>query len=148
VTDTATATLARYVAGASLTDVPPAVIEKLKELILDHLGCVLGGSRTPLAQAAREAIPGAGAATVAGTPRTAPPGPAAFANAVAANALDYDDTGPTGHPGATIIPAALALAESRGQDGKAFLLGTLVGYETWARITGAIQPTWERRVKV
>ena len=67
---------------------------------------------------------------------------------MAANALDYDDTGPTGHPGATIIPAALALAESRDLRGETFLLAVLVGYETWARIRGAIQPSWERRVNV
>jgi 2-methylcitrate dehydratase PrpD len=148
VSQSPTAILASYVADASLTDVPGPVVEKIKELLLDHLGCALGGSRTPLARAALEATPGRGSATVAGTGITTAPGFAAFANALAANALDYDDTGPTGHPGATIIPAALALAESRDQDGNAFLLALLVGYETWAHIAAAIQPGWERRIKV
>jgi 2-methylcitrate dehydratase PrpD len=143
-----TAVLARYIAAASLEDVPAPVVQKVKELILDHLGCALGGSRTPLARAAADVAGNGGGATVIGTSIKAAPGPAAFANAMAANALDYDDTGPTGHPGATIIPAALAVAETRHLSGGAFLLAVIVGYEVWAHIRGAIQPSWERRVLV
>jgi 2-methylcitrate dehydratase PrpD len=148
VSNNPTAVLARYAAGASLSDVPSPAIQKVKELILDHLGCALGGSRTPLARAAAKVAGSGGAATIVGTGMKSAPGPAAFANAMAANALDYDDTGQTGHPGATIIPAALALAETRALAGEAFLLAVLVGYETWAHIAGAIQPGWERRVLV
>ena len=143
-----TAVLAHYTAAASLDGVPAPVVQKVKELILDHLGCALGGSRTPLARAAADVAGNGGGATVAGTRTKTAPGPAAFANAMAANALDYDDTGATGHPGATIIPAALALAETRRLGGDAFLLAALVGYEVWAHIAGAIQPGWERRVLV
>jgi 2-methylcitrate dehydratase PrpD len=143
-----TAVLAHYTAAASLDGVPAPVVQKVKELILDHLGCAVGGSRTPLARAAADVAGNGGGATVAGTRTKAAPGPAAFANAIAANALDYDDTGATGHPGATIIPAALALAETRRLSGDAFLLAALVGYEVWAHIAGAIQPGWERRVLV
>src|SRR5215475_13124790 len=107
----ATEVLARYAAAVRLEDAPAAVVDRLKTLVLDHLGCALGGSRTPLARAAAAvATADAGAATVVGSRRRAAPGPAAFTNAVAANALDYDDTGATGHPGSTIIPAALAIA--------------------------------------
>ena len=143
-----TAVLARYAAGASLSDVPPPVIQRVKELILDHLGCALGGSLTPLAHAAARVAGNGGGATIVGTAMKGAAGPAAFANAMAANALDYDDTGPTGHPGATIIPAALALAETRALPGETLLLAVAVGYETWARIRGGIQPGWERRTQV
>jgi len=144
-----TAVLARYTVEASLDAVPAPVVRKVKELVLDHLGCSLGGSRTPLARAAAEVVvPAAGGATIVGTPHKSSLGAAAFANATAANALDYDDTGPTGHPGATIIPAALALAEAERARGDAFLLAVLAGYEVWGHIAGAIQPGWERRVLV
>ena len=53
---------------------------------------------------------------------------------MAANALDYDDTGATGHPGATVIPAALALAEARGRSGAELLAAVLAGYEVAIRI--------------
>ena len=149
-TGSATATLARYAQALSLDDVPPPVIQQVKRLILDHLGCALGGSRTPLALAATHVVVAGGGdvATLVGATRRAAPGPAAFANAIAANALDYDDTGETGHPGATVIPAALALAESRDRSGAELLAAILAGYEVWSRITGAIQPTWERRTRV
>jgi 2-methylcitrate dehydratase PrpD len=145
-----TAALARYALALSLDEVPAPVIQKMKWLILDHLGCAVGGSLTPLAMAASEvaSADGGSAATVVGTQLRAAPGPAAFANATAANALDYDDTGATGHPGATVVPAALALGEVRDRSGADFLAAVLAGYEVWSRIAGAIQPSWERRVRV
>jgi 2-methylcitrate dehydratase PrpD len=85
---------------------------------------------------------------VIGTRQRAAPGPAAFANAMAANALDYDDTGATGHPGATLIPAALALAEAGGRSGAELLAAVVAGYEVGARTLAGVQPSWERRVEV
>jgi 2-methylcitrate dehydratase PrpD len=144
-----TEALARHACLLALDDTPAAVIDRLKTLVLDHLGCALGGSRTPLGRAAAAvATADAGEATVLGTRRRTAPGPAAFANAAAANALDYDDTGATGHPGCTIIPAALAVAEARGRSGATLLEAVLAGYEVWSRVAGAIQPTWERRRRV
>jgi len=149
-TDSPTLALARFAAGLSLDDVPAEVVRMAKRLVLDHLGCALGGSRTPLARIAADAVTedGDGPATVIGTRRRAAPGRAAFANAMAANALDYDDTGATGHPGATVIPAALAVAEARGRSGPEFLAAVLAGYEVWIRIGAGTQPSWQRRVEV
>jgi 2-methylcitrate dehydratase PrpD len=146
----ATDALARFASGLALDDVPPSVVRAVKRLLLDHLGCAAGGSRTPLARAAAAvaAADGGGAATVIGTRERAAPGPAAFANAMAANALDYDDTGATGHPGATLIPAALALAEAEGRSGAELLGAIVAGYEVGARILAGVQPSWERRVEV
>ncbi len=145
-----TAALAGFACNLSLAQVPAAAVRAVKRLVLDHLGCALGGSRTPLARAAAAAVgeDGGSAATVVGTGQRAAPGPAAFANAMAANALDYDDTGATGHPGATVIPAALALAEALGRSGADLLVAVLAGYEVWIRIGEAVQPTWARRVEV
>jgi 2-methylcitrate dehydratase PrpD len=148
---TATAALAGFASGLALDDVPAPVVRAVKRLVLDHLGCALGGSRTPLARAAAgvaAADGDGGAATVIGTRRRAAPGPGAFANAMAANALDYDDTGATGHPGATLIPAALALAETEGRSGADLLAALVAGYEVGARILAGVQPSWERRVEV
>src|SRR5262249_43099845 len=107
--ETATKALARYAISRSLDQLPAPVVQRVKWLILDHLGCPLGGSRTPLAAIAVEvAVSMAGPATLVGRAQRVALGPAAFANAAAANALDYDDTGwYPGHPGATIIAAAL-----------------------------------------
>jgi 2-methylcitrate dehydratase PrpD len=146
----ATDALARFASGLALDDVPPSVVRAVKRLLLDHLGCAAGGSRTPLARAAAAvaAADGGHGATVIGTRQRAAPGPAAFANAMAANALDYDDTGATGHPGATLIPAALALAEVEGCSGAELLAAIVAGYEVGARVLAGVQPSWERRVEV
>ena len=66
--------------------------------------------------------------------RVAAPG-AAFANGVLGNSLDIDDGHRVtkGHPGAIIIPVAMAAAESRGATCEEFLLAALIGYEVAIR---------------
>ncbi len=56
---------------------------------------------------------------------------AAFANTCAGNALDIDDDAifTRGHPGAQLIPTALAVAEKAGASGRALLEALVVGYE-------------------
>ena len=56
---------------------------------------------------------------------------AAFANAVAANALDVDDCGiyTWGHPGAQVVPAALAITDRGAHSGEDLLTALVVGYE-------------------
>jgi 2-methylcitrate dehydratase PrpD len=68
----------------------------------------------------------------------------AYANASAMNAQDYDDTGRSGHPGSSIVPAALALGEKLGKDGQAIILACVTGYEIGIRVARAIEPSWER----
>lgn len=56
-----------------------------------------------------------------------------------ANALDYDDTGPGGHPGATVIPPAIATAETVHASGKRLITAVVLGYELVARVRLAMQ---------
>ena len=66
--------------------------------------------------------------------RTSPVG-AAWANAVLANVLDYDDGHrlTKGHPGAMIVPGLLALAEARDARVVELLEAIVVGYEIAVR---------------
>ncbi|RLE53410.1 MAG: hypothetical protein DRJ26_03360, partial [Candidatus Methanomethylicota archaeon] len=74
---------------------------------------------------------------------------ASFINSVLVNALDYDDTSQADHPGATIIPAALAVAEKIGSiSGKELITAIILGYEICEKIGRAIQPSWIRYIKV
>jgi 2-methylcitrate dehydratase PrpD len=61
---------------------------------------------------------------------------AAFANSVALHARAQDDThyASQAHPGAAILPAALALAEQRGTDGATLLTAIVAGYEVTAGV--------------
>jgi 2-methylcitrate dehydratase PrpD len=60
---------------------------------------------------------------------------AAFANACAGNGLDIDDDAifTRGHPGAQLIPTALAVAEEVDASGAALLEALVVGYEVAIR---------------
>jgi 2-methylcitrate dehydratase PrpD len=144
---TVTSTMADYVIGLEYTMLPPEVIAKCKEFILDALACGIRGSKTPIGTAvinfAKE-IGGNQQATILGSDfRTACP-TAAYVNASSINAMDYDDTGKGGHPGSTTISAALALGEKLNVSGKQLILSCVVGYEISTRVAAAIEPTWER----
>lgn len=64
---------------------------------------------------------------------------AALANSSAASALDLDDGHRVagGHPGASIIPAALAVAQEVQASGLELLAAIIIGYEIGVRIAGA-----------
>ena len=109
-------------------------------LVLLDLAAVCEAGRTAPAAAHRRRLRrrGARAATRATAlldgRRLSAPG-AAWANGVLANVLDYDDGHriTKGHPGAMVIPAALATAEAVGASATAFLEAVLVGYEVALR---------------
>jgi 2-methylcitrate dehydratase PrpD len=92
---------------------------------------------------------GAPEATIVGGGTQVPGTQAAFVNGTTANALDYDDglIG-IGHPGAALIPSALAMGEAVHASGKEILNAALVGYDVGDRIGMAIQPTQERHKQV
>jgi 2-methylcitrate dehydratase PrpD len=140
--------LATYAVETRIEDYPQKVIDKVKIFILDSIGCMFGGSQTNLGKAIMNPIKSMGGseeATIVGGGIKVPTIQAAFVNGTTANALDYDDTllG-IGHPGASIIPAALAIGEWTGASGKDIINAILIGYDLGDRIGLAIQPTYER----
>lgn len=140
--------LAEVLAAVTYDDLPPEVIEDAKRAVLDWLGSALAGSSEPPARMAQRVIAGLGRsdeATVFGAGRSSAAG-AALANGVASHILELDDVhkGSTLHPGAPIIPAALAVAEREHADGRAFLLAVTMGYEAALRIGEAVNPSHYR----
>jgi len=140
--------LAEYAAEKKFEDYPKEVIEKVKILILDSIGCMFGGCQTNLGKAIVKSIRAMGGSeesTLIGDGTRIPTIQAAFVNGTTANALDYDDTlFGLGHPGATTIPAALAIGEWKKASGKDVMNAVLIGYDVCDRIAKAIQPTYER----
>jgi 2-methylcitrate dehydratase PrpD len=59
---------------------------------------------------------------------------AAWINATAAHALDFDDVAIQGHPSAVLVPALLAEAAVRKVTGSDVIEAYLVGYEVWAEL--------------
>ena len=118
---------------------PEAVQHQSKRCLLDILGAMLAGRRTPVAHIVRRLVrrqfKGA-EATILGSEERVSAAGAALANGFAANALDIDDGYRLvkGHPGACVVPPILAAGEiASACSGKQFLEALVVGYELGIR---------------
>lgn len=152
--DTLAVSLGRFVADYDIEDVPTDVIDHAKLLVLDTLGVMVGGTRLKQARILAEfwgEQGGSRDATVPGVDVKLPVTTASYLNSYFANLLDYDDTysgRAVGHPGATVVPPAIAVAEKRDVDTRSLLEAVLVGYEVSIRVGDAIMPTPERSKEV
>jgi 2-methylcitrate dehydratase PrpD len=136
--------LAEFSVGLSVADIPAPVLRQAEISTMDYLGVVLAGGVTPVAQAVRDhvlAMGGAPEATLFGTPHRAPSAMAAMANGTRAHSIELDDheahMRSKVHPGAVVLPAAWAVAETRPVSGADFLAAVVVGYDVFGRLSGA-----------
>lgn len=140
-------TYARFCVEMRYEDLPQAVIQQGKMLLLDLLGVSLAGyglmefPRT-IATYLKE-LGGRPEATIFQTPGKFPAVHAAMANAACAHALDMDDGHrfAASHPGTVVIPAALAAAEMAQASTRDLLAGIVAGYEVMIRLSMAINPS-------
>ena len=150
--DTISRILSRYVITINYNDIPERIRNKVKEVLLDSIGCMIGGSQTEVGRISARVMKSFGGeaeSTLVGIADKIPSINAVFANSMMANALDFDDPFPwAGHPGATIIPPALAVGEKLSTNGREILTSILLAYEVCGRIGLAIRPTAEGLKKV
>ena len=140
-----------FIGALAWDGLPAAVRQQSKRCLLDLMGALVAGRRTPvgdlMAGVACEQFPGNQATIVVSGERVSAVG-AALANGFAQNALDIDDgyRRVKGHPGAAFLPALLAALEVRGScAGSEFLTAMVVGYEIGIRaglIRHAVYPTY------
>jgi 2-methylcitrate dehydratase PrpD len=137
--------LAAFSADISVKSLPPEVVARARQLILDLAGSMVrgrqGNDSTPALLSAVKALGlTSGAARVFGDKSTYSPAGAALINATTAHSLDFDDTHAAGtlHPGAPVIPAALAAAEMTGASGADVIAGVVAGYEVICRTALAL----------
>ncbi len=139
-----------YAFHAQYADHPSEVIEKVKMLLIDSIGCSLGGSRSAIGRSIISpfvSMGGSEEAALIGGGMKLPAIHAALVNGTNANALDFDDTylsDAIGHPGSSTIPVALAVGEWRNISGKEIINAIITAYEAGNRIGLAIQPSKER----
>ena len=130
----ATKDMVNFGTGLSYQGLPAEVIDRVKYLALDFLGVAARGSRVESSQAVRSFIKGVGAyadgGVIVGTSLRARYQYAALANGVAAHSLELDDVSneASSHPGAVIVPAALAVSELVGGDGRKLIEAVVLGY--------------------
>lgn len=109
-----------------------------EEAIADTLACMVAGQNDVATQSVRQGADlteqGGKATLVGGGSATAPM--AALVNGTSAHALDFDDNFTPGmsHASAVLVPALLALGESRGASGTELVRAYLVGLEAQALV--------------
>ncbi|MCX6629495.1 MAG: MmgE/PrpD family protein, partial [Candidatus Solibacter sp.] len=134
------ARLSGYMGEAGDRGIPPEVVEKTRQMVIDTLAAMISGTQLPpgrfAIQFARN-YGGAKVATVVGSNVVCGPVEAALANGMLAHADETDDTHPPSqsHPGCSIVPAALAAAERFGGGGERFLRAVTLGYDVGTRVT-------------
>jgi len=142
-----------FASRTTWADVPEPTRAHVKSLLLDSFTVLAAGYR---AVGAREIIdllaewPAKRGASVLFNALQLPPTSAAMANAMLAEAWDFDDTHDAGivHCSSPVLYAALAAVEWSGEpiDGSEFLAAVAVGLEVLARLgTACTSPlTWTR----
>lgn len=144
--------LSDFVSKLSCSALPQAAIEKARFCLLDYLGSTIAGSRSREASIVRgyiQKIGGVPQASVIGMSGNKSSMPlAALSNGVACHVLEVDDAHryATGlHPGATIIPAVLAVGEYLSAPADKLLTAIIAGYEVAGRVGRTINPSHRYR---
>jgi 2-methylcitrate dehydratase PrpD len=139
-----TTRLASWIADITVDQVPPAVRERAKHLILDGLACALVGAQLPWSRTAVEAVlafEGAGDCPVIGWGTTTSMPAAALLNGTFIQGFELDDFHPLAplHSTSLIVPALLSASRiDPAIDGRRFLGASIVGFEVGPRVGFAL----------
>jgi 2-methylcitrate dehydratase len=136
--------LSRYAAGLHFDALPADVVHQAKRLIVDTVGCALGGYWSEPARIARElaaTVRSSEPVTLIGSGERTSLDLATFANGVMIRFLDFNDgytsTGESGHPSDSIA-AVLSTAELRRRSGRDAIVATVLAYEVFCRVCDAV----------
>jgi 2-methylcitrate dehydratase len=132
--------LSAYVCGLRYEDLPQDVVRQAKRLIVDTVGCALGGYKGPASAIARDvaaAVTSTEPATVMVSGERSSVDLATFANGVMIRFLDFNDgytsNGESGHPSDSIA-AVLSVAELMKRSGRDAITATVLAYEVFCRV--------------
>jgi 2-methylcitrate dehydratase PrpD len=140
-----TSRLARYMAQARERELPAEVAREGKHRILDALAAMVSGAHLKPGEMAikfARAQGGTPEASVLTTDIRTTAINAALVNAMFGHADETDDFEPVtkAHPGCSVVPAALAMAEREGRSGLELLSGVALGYDLCCRLLLALGP--------
>ncbi|MGB4363574.1 MAG: MmgE/PrpD family protein [Methanothermobacter tenebrarum] len=135
---------ADFTVSLKYEDIPLEAVEKARLCFLDFLGVSLRGSREKSGLSTLKALEpfiSPGRSTIIGY-GCGDPLNVSLINGIFAHSLDLDDGHRLAqvHPGASVIPAALALAEEEKVTGEKFLTSIIVGYEICLSLGLMINP--------
>ncbi|VWX61216.1 conserved hypothetical protein [Burkholderiales bacterium 8X] len=139
-----TEALAAFVASLRARDLPSPTRDVLAKAVVDAIGCGLYGLTTPWGRTMREFAAEQGGPPEAGlwgASQRVSVGHSVLASGTAIHSFDFDDHSRAKiHPGAIVVPVALALAEREGASGSVVLAAIAAGYETMNRVSQAANP--------
>ncbi|NKQ55547.1 MmgE/PrpD family protein [Amycolatopsis sp. K13G38] len=130
--DTVVRVLADFTSGTRFQDLPSAVVDETKRILLDSIGCALGGVNAPkgsIGGRLAHLMGEDGSATIIGNAGRTSVFGAAFANGELINALDFDAILPPGHVAPYVIPGALAVAEQGNAGGEDLITAVALAHE-------------------
>ena len=138
-------TVTQRLAAICARPVGPADRARAALLVLDWTACATGALLEPLGRkaVARE-LPSGPCSRLGAAPSTE--SDAAFHNGLLGNVLEMDDVDARAvlHAAPTVIPAALAVAQSEGASATALLDAVVRGYEATIRVGRAVGPAHYR----
>ena len=137
-------TIARFLCGLKLEEVPQGVVDKAKLVFLDTLGIALASSTMDFGRMVMnvaQKLGGAPASRLIGSPLKVAAANAVLANGTLAHGLDYDDTLEEAivHTGCCAGMTALAVGEELRASGKAVLEAAIAGTEVMCKV-GLVAP--------
>lgn len=140
-----TGELARYMAAARERALPAAAALAARHRILDSLAAVVSGSQLKPGEMAIKFARmqgGVPEASILATDLKSSAVNAALVNGMFGHADETDDFEPVtkAHPGCSVVPAALAMAEREDSSGEELLRAVALGYDLCCRFLLALEP--------
>ena len=137
-----TGPISRHAETSSYDALPGTAIHETKRLILDSIGCAIGGVITEKGRIGirfGESLSERGDTTILGHAKKAHPFSSAFANGELMNALDYESLlSPPEHLTPYVMPACIVSAEMNAVSGKALILSIAIAHEITTRLSESL----------
>jgi len=147
----ATVRLAAFATELNYSAIPSEAVQRAKDCLLDSLAAGLYGRSKPWSRIVAEfvlGLGGKGSSSVLGERQRVPAPYAAMANGTMIHGFEMDSVRQPGagvHPGATIVPALIAVGEERHASGREILTAFVAGCEVLFRIGLALGHGVEKR---
>jgi 2-methylcitrate dehydratase PrpD len=142
---TVTETLADFVVGNRLEDIPRDIYNEALRALVNYMGCAIGGANEPALNIAIDTLlpfARSGDTGILGRKETCDPLYAALFNGIGSHVHEYDDTLPKNyiHPSIPVASALFAYAGANSVGGRDFIQAFILGFEIESRIGNAVYP--------
>jgi 2-methylcitrate dehydratase PrpD len=137
-----TSTLSEFIDKTRFEDIPAGIVEDAKRILLDSIGCALGGLYTEKGRIAHAFSTNSASqpeSSIIGGREKVSAHLASFVNGELLNALDYDALcAPSGHITPYVLSAPLAVAEWKHISGKGLIVAIALAHEIAQRLSAGL----------